>query len=49
VRKTKTLGIKKAIRACAPPNGLRALLKLEGKLRGEGDLDALRKRTPRKR
>lgn len=43
--KTKTAVINEALRDYARRRGLRRLLKFEGKLRWEGDLDALRKRT----
>lgn len=44
MRTTKTAAIKKALRARARRDVLRALVKLEGKLQWQGDLDALRKR-----
>jgi Arc/MetJ family transcription regulator len=47
--KTKTAVINEALRDFARRKAVRGFLKLEGKLRWEGDLDALRKRTPRKR
>lgn len=47
--KTKTAVINEALRDYARRRALRGLLKLEGKLRWEGDLDALRKRKRRRR
>ena len=44
--KTKTAVINEALRDYARRRGLRGLLKLQGKMRWEGDLDALRKREP---
>lgn len=41
---TKTQLINEALRAFARRRRLRGLLRLEGKVRWEGDLDALRKR-----
>lgn len=46
--KTKTAIINEALRDYARRRSLRGLLKYEGKLRWEGDLDALRKREPRR-
>lgn len=45
---TKTAVINEALRAFARRRRLREMLKLEGKVRWEGDLDALRKRTRRR-
>ncbi len=42
--KTKTATINEALREYARRRSLRGLLKYEGKLRWEGDLDLLRKR-----
>lgn len=42
--KTKTAIINEALRDYARRRSLRGLLKYEGKMRWEGDLDALRKR-----
>ncbi len=42
--KTKTAVINEALRDYARRRGLRGLLKLQGKLHWEGDLDSLRKR-----
>lgn len=47
--KTKTAVINEALRDYARRKAVRQLLKFEGKLRWEGDLEALRKRTPRPR
>ena len=44
--KTKTAVMNEALREYARRRGLRGLLKLQGKMRWEGDLDALRKREP---
>jgi Arc/MetJ family transcription regulator len=44
---TKTAVINEALRAYARRRRLRGMLKLEGKVRWTGDLDALRKRTRR--
>ena len=46
--RTKTAVINEALRQYARRKAVRGLLKLEGKLRWEGDLDALRKRSPRR-
>jgi Arc/MetJ family transcription regulator len=43
--KTKTAVINEALRDYARRRAVRRLLKFEGKLHWEGDLDALRKRT----
>ncbi len=45
--KTKTAIINEALRDYARRRSLRGLLKYEGRLRWEGDLDALRKRERR--
>jgi hypothetical protein len=45
---TKTALINQALRDFARRKKLRGLLRFEGKARWEGDLDALRKRTPRR-
>jgi Arc/MetJ family transcription regulator len=47
--KTKTAVINDALRDYARRRSLRGLLKLQGKLRWEGDLDALRKRERARR
>jgi Arc/MetJ family transcription regulator len=47
--KTKTAVINEALRDYARRRSLQGLLKLQGKLRWEGDLDALRKRERRRR
>jgi len=47
--KTKTAVINEALRDFARRRRLRGLLKLEGKFRWKGDLDALRKRERRSR
>jgi Arc/MetJ family transcription regulator len=47
--KTKTAVINEALRDFARRRSLRGLLKLEGKLRWEGDIDELRKRRRRRR
>ena len=47
--KTKTAVINEALRDFARRRAVRRLLKLEGKFRWEGDLDALRKREPPRR
>ncbi|HYV40930.1 MAG TPA: type II toxin-antitoxin system VapB family antitoxin [Thermoanaerobaculia bacterium] len=47
--KTKTAVINEALRDYARRRSLRRLLKYEGKLRWEGNLDALRKREPARR
>jgi Arc/MetJ family transcription regulator len=47
--KTKTAVINEALRDFARRRSVRGLLKLEGKLRWEGDLDALRKRETARR
>ncbi len=46
--RTKTAVINEALRDYARRRRLRGLLKLRGKLRWEGDIDALRKRRGRK-
>lgn len=46
--KTKTAIINEALRDYARRRSLRGLLKYEGKLRWQGDLDALRKRQSRR-
>jgi len=46
--KTKTEVINEALRDYVRRRSLRGFLKLEGKMRWEGDLDALRKRERRK-
>lgn len=46
--RTKTAVINEALRDYARRRGLRGLLKYEGKLHWEGDLDALRKRKRRR-
>lgn len=46
--KTKTAVINEALRDYARRRSLRGLLEYEGKLRWEGDLDALRKRGRRR-
>jgi Arc/MetJ family transcription regulator len=43
--RTKTAVINEALRDYARRKAVRLLLKFEGKLRWEGDLDVLRKRT----
>ncbi len=45
--RTKTAVINEALRDYARRRGLRGLLKYEGKMHWEGDLDALRKRERR--
>lgn len=45
---TKTAVINEALRSFARRRRLRELLKLEGNVRWEGNLDALRKRTRRR-
>lgn len=47
--KTKTAVINEALRSYAQRRRLRKLLTFEGKLRWVGNLDALRKRRPRRR
>ncbi|MGH9367354.1 MAG: type II toxin-antitoxin system VapB family antitoxin [Thermoanaerobaculia bacterium] len=47
--RTKTAVINEALRDYARRRGLRKLLKFEGRMRWEGDLDRLRKREPRRR
>jgi len=47
--KTKTAVINEALRDFARRRAVRRLLKLEGKFRWEGDLDALRKRDTARR
>lgn len=47
-RETKTAVINEALRSFARRRRLRELLKLEGKVRWEGNLDALRKRGRRR-
>jgi Arc/MetJ family transcription regulator len=47
--KTKTAVINEALRDFARRRSLRRLLALEGKLRWDGDLDRLRKRTRKSR
>jgi Arc/MetJ family transcription regulator len=47
--KTKTALINEALRDYARRKRLRGLLRFEGKLGWEGDLDSLRKRTRRRR
>ena len=47
--KTKTAVINEALRDFARRRSLRRLLSFEGSLRWEGDIDLLRKRTPRPR
>jgi Arc/MetJ family transcription regulator len=47
--RTKTAVINEALREYARRKAVRQLLKFEGKLRWEGDLDALRKRSTRSR
>ena len=47
--KTKTEVINEALREYTRRRRLRGFLKLEGKVRWEGDLDELRKRTPARR
>jgi Arc/MetJ family transcription regulator len=49
VGKTKTAVINEALRDYARRRRLRRLLKFEGKLRWEGNLNALRKRRPTRR
>lgn len=44
--KTKTQVINEALREYVRRRRLRGFLQLEGKVRWEGDLDELRKRTP---
>jgi Arc/MetJ family transcription regulator len=46
--RTKTAVINEALRDYARRRRLRGLLKFQGKLRWEGDLDALRKRRGRR-
>jgi len=46
--KTKTAIINEALRDYARRRRLRGLLRFEGRLRWEGDLDALRKREGRR-
>jgi Arc/MetJ family transcription regulator len=46
--KTKTAVINEALRDYARRRAVRGFLRLEGKLRWEGDLDALRKRERRR-
>jgi Arc/MetJ family transcription regulator len=46
---TKTAVINEALRSYARRGRLREMQKLEGKVRWEGDLDALRKRAQRRR
>jgi Arc/MetJ family transcription regulator len=48
-RKTKTAVINEALRDYARRRGLRRLLRLEGKVDWEGDLDALRGRRAARR
>jgi len=45
-RQTKTAIINQALRDYARRRALRGLLKFQGKVRWEGDLDSLRKRSP---
>jgi Arc/MetJ family transcription regulator len=47
--KTKTQVINEALREFVRRRRLRGFLSLEGKVRWEGDLDELRKRTPARR
>jgi Arc/MetJ family transcription regulator len=47
-QETKTAVINEALRSFARRRRLRELLKLEGKVRWEGNLDALRKRSRRR-
>ena len=47
--RTKTEVINEALREYTRRRRLRGFLKLEGKIRWEGDLDELRKRTPARR
>ena len=47
--RTKTEVINEALREYTRRRRLRGFLKLEGKVRWEGDLDELRKRTPARR
>ena len=47
--KTKTAVINEALRDFARRKRLRGLLEFEGRVRWEGDLDSLRKRTSRRR
>lgn len=47
--RTKTAVINEALRDYARRRRLRALLKFEGRVRWEGDLDELRNRTRRRR
>ena len=47
--RTKTAVINEALRAYARREALRRLLKFEGRLRWQGDLDALRRCAPRSR
>jgi Arc/MetJ family transcription regulator len=47
-RKTKTAVINEALRDYARRRAVRGLLRFEGKLHWEGDLDALRKREHRR-
>jgi Arc/MetJ family transcription regulator len=47
--RTKTSVINEALRDYARRKAVRGLLKFEGKLRWQGNLDALRKRAPRSR
>jgi hypothetical protein len=49
VGKTKTAVINEALRDYARRRRLRRLLKFEGELRWEGNLNALRKRRPTRR
>jgi len=46
--KTKTAVINEALRDFARRRRLRGLLKFEGRMRWEGDLEDLRKREPRR-
>ncbi|HYT33015.1 MAG TPA: type II toxin-antitoxin system VapB family antitoxin [Thermoanaerobaculia bacterium] len=46
--KTKTAVINEALRDYARRRRLRGLLKFEGRMRWEGDLEDLRKREPRR-
>ena len=45
--KTRTSVINEALREYARRRRLRGLLKLQGKVRWQGDLDALRQRAPK--
>lgn len=47
--KTKTQLINEALREYTRRRRLRGLLRFQGRARWEGDLDALRKREPRRR